>query len=133
FRRRCLPPLPVRRVLMARWTPGASARSPRIAASPATRRLVLEGHARNAVDLQARNRLAQHFLDRLDEAAVALARQGIGMAFAPGASRAPDAMDVILGMDRHVEVEDVTQPFDVEPAGGHIARHQDGDLAIAKL
>ena len=50
-----------------------------------------------------------------------------------GPAGAADAMDVILGMDRHVEIEDVGQALDVEPARRDVARHQELDLAGLEL
>src|SRR5256885_13097797 len=55
-----------------------------------------------------------------------------GAAFAPGASGASDAVDIILGMDRHVEIEDMRHALNIDPARGDIARDQELDLAIAE-
>ena len=41
-----------------------------------------------------------------------------------GAARAPDAMDVILRMLRHVVVDDVAHVRDVEPARGDVRGHE---------
>src|SRR5690606_20927883 len=46
------------------------------------------------------------------------------------AAGAADAVDVIIGVPRRVEVEHVAHAFDVEPAGGDVARAQDVDLAL---
>ena len=40
------------------------------------------------------------------------------------AARAPDAMDVILRMLRHVVVDDVAHVRDVQPARGNVRGHQ---------
>ncbi len=51
------------------------------------------------------------------------------MARTAGAAGAADPVDVILGMDRHVEVEDVTETADVDPASSHVAADQQADIA----
>ena len=77
----------------------AGAGRSRTAAAPAAVGL-LEAHGRNAVDLDARDRLADHLLDRRDEATIAFAGQGEGMTLAARPAGAADAVDVVLGMDR---------------------------------
>ena len=44
-------------------------------------------------------------------------------------ARAADAVDVVLGVPRELEVHDVRQVHDVEPARGDVGRDQDADLA----
>src|SRR5690348_11080687 len=66
-------------------------------------------------DRNRRDRLADELLDRLDETAILGRRQREGAAFAAGATGAADAVDVILGVDRHVEIEHVRHSLDVEP------------------
>ena len=53
------------------------------------------------------------------------------LALEPGAAGAADAVHVVLGMVRHVEVEHVRQAADVEPARRHVAAHQ--QLQLARL
>ncbi len=73
--------------------------------------------------------MAGQFLDRLDRKAVFRHGDGERVAFQPGAAGATDAMHVILGMDRHVEIEHVRQAADIQAAGGDIAAHQQSQLA----
>src|SRR5262249_25560500 len=54
-------------------------------------------------------------------------------AAAAGPARAADAMNIIIGMMRHVEIEDVAHIGDVEAAGGHVGGDQQGHLVLAKL
>ncbi|VUD75088.1 hypothetical protein MET9862_05728 [Methylobacterium symbioticum] len=54
------------------------------------------------------------------------------MAGPAGAARAADAVDVILRMMRHVEVEDVAHGRDVEAARGDVGGHEQGRLAAAE-
>ena len=49
-----------------------------------------------------------------------------------GAAGAADPVDVILGMMRHVEIEDVADRRDVEAAGRDVAGDQQGGLAVAE-
>src|SRR5579871_988628 len=127
----CVRSCPPRARLLAGLAALGSARWPGAVVSAMSRALG-EGDGRNAWDLHARDRLAQELFDRLDVAAVLLARDGEGVAFAARPPGAPDPVDVILGVDRNVEVEDVAEALDVEAAGRHVARHQDGDLAVAE-
>ena len=69
-------------------------------------------------------------LDRLDEAAIFGCREGEGAALASGAAGAADAVDVILGVDRHVEIEDVRHALDVEAARRDVAGDEEPDLAV---
>ncbi len=52
--------------------------------------------------------------------------------FASGAASAANAVNVILGMDRHVEVENVAHIRNVEATSRHIRRDQKADIAAAK-
>ena len=49
-----------------------------------------------------------------------------------GAAGAADAVDVVVGVMRHVEIEDVAHFRNVEPAGGDIGRDQQLGLALAE-
>ncbi len=89
-----------------------------------------EGGGGEALDFEARDRLADQFLDRVDVFGVLGDGDGEGVAFAPGAPGAADAMHVILGMNRHVEIEDVAHVLDIEAAGGDVAADQERDLAL---
>ena len=57
-------------------------------------------------------------------------RQGEGAAFTAGTAGAADAMDIVLSMDRHIEIEHMAHADDVEAAGGDIAGDQERDLAV---
>src|SRR6185437_2748970 len=72
-----------------------------------------EGFGADAANLDRRDLLADQLLDRLDETPVIGYRQGESAAFAPGAAGATEAIDVILDMDRHVEIEHVRHALDV--------------------
>ena len=53
-------------------------------------------------------------------------------ASAAGASGAADAVHVGVGRGRHVVVDDVRQPLDVEPARGDVGRDEEIHFALAK-
>ena len=42
-------------------------------------------------------------------------------------------MDVVVRVDRHVEIEDMAEPGDIKPAGGDVARHHDPDVAVLEF
>ena len=58
--------------------------------------------------------------------------QHCGEALAAGAPSASDAMDVILGMDRDVVIEDVAHIGDIESSSRDIACGKEGDRAVAE-
>ena len=66
-----------------------------------------DGGGRDAEIVFPRQRAIEHFLDGGERFPVVGRAQRDGAARAAGASRAPDAVDVILGMHGHVEIEDV--------------------------
>ena len=47
-----------------------------------------------------------------------------GHAVAPGAARPPDAMEIILGIDGEVVVDDEGEVVDIDPAGGDVGGHE---------
>ena len=53
-----------------------------------------------------------------------------GDALATGPSGPPDPMDVRVGVGRHVEVDDVRDVLDVEPARGDVRRDEDVERAV---
>src|SRR5215207_2110628 len=55
-----------------------------------------------------------------------------GGAAPAGPGGAANAVDIVLGVGRHVEVENVAHGGNVEAARRHIARHQQGYLALAE-
>ncbi len=81
-------------------------------------------------DVNAGDRLADQLLDRRDEAAVLGRRQREGAPAAAGAAGAADPVDVILGVDRDVEIEDVAEALDVEAAGRDVGGDQEADLVL---
>src|SRR4029077_16948132 len=83
------------------------------------------GGARLAID--PRDVMAEQPFNGLDRLGLFRRDQSCCEAFAAGASRAPDAVDVVLGMNRNVVVEDVADVGDVEAAGGDVARGKKGD------
>ncbi len=55
------------------------------------------------------------------------------MAAASGAPGAADAMDIIVGMDRHIEIEHMADAGDVQPACRDIAGDEDFEFAGAEF
>ena len=74
--------------------------------------------------MHRRDRVADQLLDRLDREPVLRRGDGEGVALQPGAAGAADAVDVVLGVVRHVEIEHVRQAADVQAARRHVAAHQ---------
>ena len=60
---------------------------------------------------------------------VFLAAEADGVALGAGARRAADAMHVVRGILRQVEVEHVADVGDVQAARGHVGGDQHGQLA----
>src|SRR4029450_10382250 len=75
--------------------------------------------------------VAEHLLDRLQRLVVSRRHQHGGETFASRPAGPPDAMDVVLGVDRHVVIEDMAHVGDIEAARRHVARGKEGDLAVA--
>src|SRR5262245_12353577 len=88
-----------------------------LAAAPAAS--LLEGKLLHALDLDARDVAADQLDDGFDELAVIGRAQGEGAAFAPGSAGAADAVDIVFGVDRHIEIEHMAHADDVEAAGGN--------------
>jgi len=84
----------------------------------------------NSVNHASGDRTADQLFDRLDELVVAWRRQHESVTQSPGATGAADAMHVIVGMKRHVEIENVRNRGDIETTCGHIARHQNTDFVV---
>src|SRR5215213_5634369 len=98
-----------------------AARASLLGRLPARRRRILPG-----------DRLPDQPFDRGDGALVARCyerERGPGETGAPGAA---DAMDIVLGMVRHVEIEDVAHRRNVEAARGDVARDEERHLAGAE-
>jgi hypothetical protein len=68
--------------------------------------------------------------DLLDIAAFALGAEGGCGASSAGASGPADAMDEVFRDLRQVEVDNVSDPFDVDSAGGYIGGDQDAEFAL---
>ena len=68
------------------------------------------------------------FLDRRDRFGILGRRQGDRDALHPGAAGAADAMDIIVGLPRHVEIDDMADAFDVESARRDVGGDEDVDL-----
>src|SRR6516225_11199076 len=77
--------------------------------------------------------LSDQLLDRRDASAVGGRDDGDGGAAASGAPGAADAMNVIVGVVRDVEVEDVADGGNVEPARGDVGGNQQRDFVPAEL
>src|SRR6185369_5630188 len=71
-----------------------------------------------------RNPLARRALDVAQIAALVGAAESDGDAVGAGPSGAADAVDILLGNVRQVEVDDVADAGDVDPAGGDVGRDQ---------
>src|SRR5262249_35334038 len=80
-----------------------------------------------------RDLAADQLLDRVEREDVVVAGQRDRRAFRPGASRAADPVDVVLGVLGQVVVDDVRDPLDVEAAGGDVGRDEDGEPPFLEL
>src|SRR6185437_12967049 len=89
--------------------PGATGGRRTTAAATAPRVVVDQRLGGDALDLGGRDILADQRDDGGDEPAVLRRRQGEGAALEAGAAGAADAVDIVLGMDGNVEIEDVRQ------------------------
>jgi hypothetical protein len=80
-----------------------------------------------------RNGLADQLFDRRDAFRLGRGNDSDGGARPSRAAGAADAMDVIVGMMRDVEVEDVAHRWNVEPARRDIGSHQQSHFVPAEL
>src|SRR5690606_25965140 len=113
----------------------AAAISAAAAATPATVAIIAFGKL-DGLDIggfDARDRLADQALDRRDELSVGRRSKREGAAFAAGASGATNPVDIVLRMNRNVEIEDVAQALDVEPARRDVACDQQARFVTAEL
>ncbi len=60
-------------------------------------------------------------------------KEGRREAFLPGAPGPADAVHVGVDVRGQIIVDDVGDMLDVQPARGHVGRHQDGRLALPEL
>ena len=82
-----------------------------------------------AVQLEPADRLADQPLDRGHRLAFLGRGEGEGAAALAGAAGAADAVDIVVGVVRHVEIDHDRHVGDVEAARGHVGGHQEVDLA----
>src|SRR6266478_7493778 len=80
-----------------------------------------------------RDGLADQLLDRRDAPAVGRRNDGDGGAAASRAPGAADAMHVVVGVVRDVEVEDVADGGNVETARGDVGGNQQRHFVLAEL
>ena len=73
---------------------------------------------------------AQHALDVLELLDVVGGDDGQRAAFLAGPAGAADAVDVVVRLPGHVEIEDVAHVRDVEAARRHVARRQQRDVGL---
>src|SRR5690242_2507421 len=81
----------------------------------------------------ARNALADQLLDRSHRFGIDRSDDGDRDAAAAGAAGAADPVHIVVGMMRHVEIEDVTYLGNVEAAGGDVGSDEQRQLALAEL
>src|SRR5687767_10692116 len=101
-----------------------------VSVRPGLRGFALLSLAWRAVD--PRNLLTEHSFDRLERFVIFRRHQHGGETLAPSPSRAPDPVDVILGMNGHVVIEDVADIGDIESARRYVAGREKGDLPAAE-
>src|SRR5262245_37615284 len=77
--------------------------------------------------------LPDELLDRLEVQGAGLVHERDGLAAGAGPGRAPDAMDVVLGILGQIPVDDVGDRLDVQAARGDVGRHQHGELAFLEI
>src|SRR5690606_32518012 len=82
--------------------------------------------------LHLRDLARDQFLDLLEIFRLVRETDRHRLAGTASAAGAADPVDVVLGMDRHVEVEDVADARDVEATGRDIGSHEKLELAVAE-
>ena len=102
-------------------------------AATSTARVLGPLDALDALDGDARDHVSGQFLDRLDEHPVIGAGDAQRVATASRPAGAPDTVDIVLGMDRHVEIEHMAQAADVQAAGRDVRADQHLYLASLEL
>ena len=83
--------------------------------------------------VNAGNGLADQLFDRRERFVVERRDHGDCGAGAAGTAGTADAMYVVIGMMRHVEIEDVADGGNIKAAGGDIGSNQQRDLTFAEL
>ena len=76
--------------------------------------------------------MADQLFDRGNGLAIGRRDHGNGGPAAARAASATDAVDIIIGMMRHVEIEHVADIGNIEPAGGDVRGDQELDFALAE-
>src|SRR5437868_22583 len=76
-----------------------------------------------------RQSLADRFLDGAQIVMLVRRDEGECIAYLACPRRATDAVDVVVGRLRHIEVDDVSERFDVDSARGDVRRNQDSMIA----
>src|ERR1035441_6004088 len=84
------------------------------------------------LQFHARDFLTNETFDGEHVGAILGGHDGEGVAGMLRPARAPDAMDVILRMLRHVVVNDVAHVRDVQPARGDVRRHEHFKSSVAE-
>ena len=82
--------------------------------------------------LEWRHDLAHELLGGVELVCVVLGHEGERPAGLARAARAPDAVDVVLGVHGHVEVHDVAHVGDVDAAGEDVGGNEDVTAAVAE-
>ena len=90
------------------------------------------GRSREAGDVLTPDWLPDEPLDRDKLAALLRRGQRDRVTALTGSGGAPDAVHVVLGNVREIEVDNVTDANDVEPAGGDVGRDEGVDLTRAE-
>ncbi len=83
--------------------------------------------------VDARNSLADQLFDRGDRFVIERCDDGDRGAGTAGTPRSADAMHVIIGMMRHIEIENVADRGNIKAAGGDIGSNQQRDFTFAEL
>lgn len=76
---------------------------------------------------------AEEGFNGLEVAEIFAGAEGEGAAGGTGAGRAPDPVDVGLGLIGHIKIHDQGDVFDIDTAGGDIGGDEDGGLAAAEF
>jgi hypothetical protein len=79
------------------------------------------------------DRLPEQPLDTAQEVRLVDGHEADRLARRAGPAGPADPVDVVLRVPRQLEVHDVGQVLDVEPAGGDVRRDEDADLAGLEL
>jgi hypothetical protein len=100
---------------------------------PAPRRGPLVLAEKRVVRKLVRELEPDELLDRVKALDVVLACERDRLALRAGSGGPADAVHVVLGVERQVEVDDVGHPLDVEPARGDVGRDEEREAAFAEV